>query len=178
MATGQRDVSLAFRLLPHNSAGWANWTCIAEARSFCRIDRPADKDYTIHRLVLGTHTSGNDKNHLHIASVHLPKPTSTSSVRDTTATVPPLESDKYDPVRGEIGEYNDTTPRIKITQSILHDGEVNRARYMPQNVDLIATKTPKGQVLVFDRTKHPSTPKPGDDKCKPDITLRGHSKEG
>lgn len=49
---------------------------------------------------------------------------------------------------------------------------------MPQNQDLIATKTAMGQVLVFDRTKHPNQPKEDDDKCRPDITLRGHTKEG
>lgn len=59
-----------------------------------------------------------------------------------------------------------------------HDGEVNRARYMPQNPDLIATKTVAGHVYVFDRTKHPNSPKPGDDVCRPNITLRGQSKEG
>jgi histone-binding protein RBBP4 len=47
---------------------------------------------------------------------------------------------------------------------------------MPQNPDLIATKTVMGDVYVFDRTKHPSVPT--GDVCKPDITLRGHTKEG
>jgi len=47
---------------------------------------------------------------------------------------------------------------------------------MPQNPDLIATKTVMGEVYVFDRTKHPN--KPIGDTCKPDITLRGHTKEG
>lgn len=61
-------------------------------------------------------------------------------------------------------------------QNINHEGEVNRARYMPQNADLIATKTVNGKVFVFDRTKHLNTPK--DDVCRPDITLRGHTKEG
>lgn len=65
---------------------------------------------------------------------------------------------------------------MQITQSINHTGEVNRARYMPQNPDLIATKTVMGEVYVFDRTKHPS--QPIGNECKPDITLRGHTKEG
>jgi histone-binding protein RBBP4 len=99
-------------------------------------------------------------------------------VKDTTSTNAEKQMDKYDANKGEIGEYSDTQPRIKIVQSIIHDGEVNRARYMPQNQDLIATKTAMGQVLVFDRTKHPTQPKEDDDKCRPDITLRGHTKEG
>jgi len=135
----------------------------------CQNGSPADKDYTVHRMILGTHTSGSERNFLHIASVRLPKPGSTNADK---------QQDKYDASRGEIGEYNDTQPRIKIQQSIVHDGEVNRARYMPQNCDLIATKTASGQVHVFDRTKHPTQPKADDDKPKPDITLNGHTKEG
>lgn len=34
-------------------------------------DRPEGKDYRMHRLVLGTHSS-DEQNHLVIASVHLP----------------------------------------------------------------------------------------------------------
>ena len=33
-----------------------------------------------------------------------------------------------------------------------------RARYMPQNPYVIATKTPTSDVLIFDYTKHPSKP--------------------
>jgi len=33
--------------------------------------RPTDKDYSVHRLILGTHTS-DEQNHLLIASVQLP----------------------------------------------------------------------------------------------------------
>ena len=48
---------------------------------------------------------------------------------------------------------------------------------MPQNPDLIATKTVRGEVFVFDRTKHATTaPKNGE--CKPDIRLKGQTKEG
>ena len=139
----------------------------------CRLRRPTDKDYTLHRVILGTHTSGSDKNYLHIASVALPKPAASTSAANGKGAAA-----NYDASRGEVGQYSDTTPRVKILQSIVHDGEVNRARYMPQNPDLIATKTAMGEVLVFDRTKHKLQPKEDDDKCKPDITLRGHTKEG
>lgn len=39
--------------------------------SFCLHFRPEGKDYSVHRLVLGTHTS-DEQNHLVIASVQLP----------------------------------------------------------------------------------------------------------
>ncbi|XP_069147404.1 WD-40 repeat-containing protein MSI1 isoform X1 [Solanum lycopersicum] len=62
-------------------------------------------------------------------------------------------------------------------QQINHDGEVNRARYMPQNPFIIATKTVSAEVYVFDYSKHPSKP-PLDGACNPDLRLRGHSTEG
>jgi hypothetical protein len=48
---------------------------------------------------------------------------------------------------------------------------------MPQKPDLIATKTVKGDVYVFDRTKH-ETKAPKGGHCKPDIRLKGQKEEG
>lgn len=48
---------------------------------------------------------------------------------------------------------------------------------MPPEPFIIATKTPSSDVLVFDYTKHPSTPDPSGE-CNPDLRLRGHQKEG
>ena len=67
--------------------------------------------------------------------------------------------------------------RITVVQRINHDGEVNRARYMPQNQNIIATKTVAGDVYIFDLTKHP--PKPvAEGVCTPELKLRGHTREG
>lgn len=138
-------------------------------------------------MLIGTNTSDKDTNFVQIATVHLPK------------SQAELNIEKYDDERGgkilsfaafrddgadsdsgendtEIGTHTATEPRVQIIQSICHRGEVNRARYMPQNPDLIATKTMDGSVLIFDRTKHPS--KPVKDGCRPEITLNGHTKEG
>ena len=51
-----------------------------------------------------------------------------------------------------------------------------RARYMPQSPFIIATKTPSTDVLVFDYSKHPS--RPDSSECKPQLRLKGHTKEG
>lgn len=77
----------------------------------------------------------------------------------------------------EIGSYTASPARIRAIQTINHAGEVNRARYMPQNPELIATKTVTGEVYVFDRTKHESKA-PVNGECKPDIRLKGQTKEG
>lgn len=58
----------------------------------------------------------------------------------------------------EFGGFGSVTGKIEIEIKINHEGEVNRARYMPQNPCIIATKTPTSDVLVFDYTKHPSKP--------------------
>jgi histone-binding protein RBBP4 len=66
---------------------------------------------------------------------------------------------------------------IKITQKILHDGEVNRARYQIENPDIIATKSRTGDVYVFDRTTFDAIPKENE-KFNPTLRLTGHHKEG
>ena len=66
--------------------------------------------------------------------------------------------------------------KIDIETKILHQGEVNRARYMPQKFNVIATKTVSGEVHVFDYTQHPT--KPENDIVKPQLRLTGHTKEG
>ncbi|TKA57478.1 hypothetical protein B0A53_00709 [Rhodotorula sp. CCFEE 5036] len=156
----KKNSPFLYDLVITHALDWPSLTC----QWLPDKETPADKDYTVHRLLLATHTSGEDNNYLQIATVHLPKPQSD------------LDIEKYDDERGEIGAHTATEPRVQITQSINHTGEVNRARYMPQNPDLIATKTVMGEVYVFDRTKHPS--QPIGNECKPDITLRGHTKEG
>lgn len=61
----------------------------------------------------------------------------------------------------EFGGFGSVSGKIEIEIKISHEGEVNRARYMPQNPCIIATKTPTSDVLVFDYTKHPSKPGTG-----------------
>jgi len=134
--------------------------------------RNAQKPYTTHRLLLGTHTSGQAQDYLQIATVQIPKRGNPATGADK------LDRADYDDERGELGGHNlPPTPRIQIIQRINHAGEVNRARYMPQNPDLIATKAVTGEVLIFDRTKHSSEPERGG-VCKPDMRLIGQQLEG
>ena len=131
---------------------------------------PPNKSYTVHRLLLGTHTSGQAQDYLQIATVHIPK-------RDGPLA-DKLDRSDYDEERGELGGHTiPPQPRIQTIQKINHAGEVNRARYMPQNPDLIATKAVSGEVFIFDRTKHSSEPERGG-VCRPDIKLVGQTKEG
>ena len=122
----------------------------------------------MHRLLLGTHTSDESTNYLQIADVQIPK------------AVAPTPSG-YDEERGEIGGYghaaNVAAIKCDIVQRIEHPGEVNKARYQPQNPDIIATLCVDGKILIFDRTKHPLQPaNPG--KINPQMELVGHKSEG
>lgn len=130
---------------------------------------PPGKDYTIHRLLIGTHTSIDAQNYLQIATVELPK------------NVTPNPRD-FNEETGEIGGYGNssssgTQAAIKMTieQKIDHPGEVNKARYQPQNANIIATMCNDGRVLIFDRTKHSSIPQ---GQVKAQAELVGHTKEG
>lgn len=65
-----------------------------------------------------------------------------------------------------------SVPKVEIVKKFHVDGEVNRARCMPQKPNLVATKTSGLEVYVFDVSKEPSL------ECDPDLILRGHEKEG
>ena len=128
-----------------------------------------DRDFSTHRLLIGTHTNGAP-NYLEIASVELPNPAKPDAA-------------DYDEEKEEIGGYGGGTSKkasnmeikVSIIQKIDHKGEVNKARYQPQNPNIIATMCTDGRVMIWDRSKHPSLP-PG--HVNPQIELLGHSKEG
>ncbi|KAF2220543.1 WD40-repeat-containing domain protein [Elsinoe ampelina] len=124
------------------------------------------KNFTTHRLLIGTHTSDEShQNYLQIAHINFPNK-------------PPATPADYDGEREEFGGYGSAKERIEfsINQKINHPGEVNKARYMPQNPDLVATMTNTGTALVFDRKKHQLQPK--DNTIKAQMTLKGHESEG
>eukprot|EP01133_Synstelium_polycarpum_P008930 gene8930-10469_t len=129
------------------------------------ITAQPNKNYCIQKVVLGTHTSDAEQNYLMVAKVHLP-------VDDVI-----FDSVKYDDQKGEVGGIGAVSEKIEILQKINHEGEVNRARVMPQNHTIIATKTVSSEVYVFDTSKHPLEPN-ADGKCLPDLKLLGHKKEG
>lgn len=131
--------------------------------------RIPDKPYSTHRLLIGTHTSSDAPNYLQIAHVQLPNPTAPDSA-------------DYDEDRQEIGGYGGGPSKkapmevkFNIVQKIDHKGEVNKARYQPQNPNIIATMCTDSNVMIWDRTKHPSVPT---GSVSPQMELHGHSMEG
>ena len=130
-----------------------------------------DSNYSKHRILIGTHTSHGQNNFLEIASVQLPKP-------------PKPDVKDYNEETGEIGGYgggpgskNKVDLKLTIIQKISHPQEVNKARYQPQNPNVIATMCTNGRVLIWDRSKH-SSAEPEGGKPHPEIELHGHEREG
>ncbi|KAK7465254.1 Histone acetyltransferase type B subunit 2 [Stygiomarasmius scandens] len=162
----KKNAPYLYDLVITHALDWPTLTC----QWFPDKESPPNKNYTVHRLLLGTHTSGQGQDYLQIATVSMPKREGPSSDK--------LDRTSYDDERAELGGHSiPPTPRVQVIQKINHAGEVNRARYMPQNPDLLATKAITGEVLVFDRTKHASEPEK-DGVCRPDIRLVGQNREG
>ncbi|KAL5577609.1 hypothetical protein UlMin_019308 [Ulmus minor] len=113
-------------------------------------EEPGGEDYAIQKLILGTQAYEDDPNYLYIAQVKLPL--------GEEELVEEVTFQGYHP-----------SPKVQINQRIKHDGEVHRARYMPQNSNVIATKSVKPEVYLFDISKHPT---------EPDLKLMGHTTEG
>jgi histone-binding protein RBBP4 len=68
--------------------------------------------------------------------------------------------------------------KVDVEVKINHDGEVNRARHMPQKFNIIATKTIMGEVHIFDYHKHPSKPVSDTAAARPELRLTGHERDG
>ncbi|KAJ1922071.1 Histone acetyltransferase type B subunit 2 [Tieghemiomyces parasiticus] len=174
----KKNSPFLYDLLVTHALEWPTLTC----QWFPDIERPEGKNYSLQRLLMGTHTSGNEQNYIQIAEVQLPRED------------PEQSAGKFANETGaEAGGYGAGQSRISIVQKIAHDGEVNRARYMPQKPDVIATKTVTGDVYIFDRTRHPLQPRVGAGSirtggtgadgtdvgvCNPEIRLVGHTQEG
>ena len=153
------------------------------------FDRPSGADYTVQKLLLGTHTSGVEQNYLMIANVKLPLDDTEidarkfddenpgTSVATENDTVSQSENVVVQPDLVEVGGFGGVSGKVEIQIRINHEGEINRARVMPQNEYIIATKTISSDVYIFDVTKHPSSPEEGSG-CNPDFKCVGHTKEG
>ena len=94
--------------------------------------RNPSKSYTTHRLLLGTHTSGQAQDYPQIATVHIPK-------RDS-------------------GGVQARSRRLRRRARVI--GGTYGARYMPQNPDLISTKAVTGEVLKPSSSFSASSPLP------------------
>ena len=137
------------------------------------IIRPLNRDYSVHRMVLGTQTSDSAQNFLIIYQVHLPE-------------LDPAKL-KYTEPNG----YGCFTSKTDYYIKIPHFGDVNRARVMPQNSFLIGSQSSNSKIYLFDFSKHSSEPDETTSTCvsateslatessrTPEAVLTGHTADG
>lgn len=107
-------------------------------------------------------------------------PTAAAITTTTTTTTPVIPAPMYDEEKNEMGGHghaNSSIGKIEIKMKILHEGEVNRARYMPQNHFIVASRGPENEVYIFDLRKHESLPT-SKSVFSPQGVCIGHTKEG
>jgi len=140
----------------------------------------ADKECNVHRLLIGTHTGGEETNHVIVAEVYLPPQPERLNMK------------LYDSATEEVGGYNRTDACValkaetgadgkiydKAKVRLVHEAEVLTARGCPQNPNVLATK-PGGtsDVLVFDLRLHFWDPKQSTE-CTPNLRLQNQRKDG
>ncbi|KAH3756913.1 retinoblastoma binding protein 4 [Pelomyxa schiedti] len=116
---------------------------------------PTGSSANENHVVLGTHTSGEEKNYLMLATVSLPLTPGTAATNSASAA------------------STTVTDCISIYRKIPHMGEVNRARSMPQRPSIVATKSPSPEVFLFDTSSNPTST-----EFDPLMSLTGLEKEG
>ena len=130
-----------------------------------------DANYKIVKLVLGTQTGGDEQNYLLVGKVLLsnqlkiPKDSALVHLDDYS-----LSHNK----RQGICAIGQAGGSFEVEKRISHEGEVNRARHMPQHPNIVCTKSVSGDLHIYDINlsyKHT-------DLNKPEKKLVGHSKSG
>jgi histone-binding protein RBBP4 len=116
----------------------------------------AEKNYVAHRLLMGTQANTDAQNAIVINEVRLPI----------------QQKQQQD---GQRNPKLQNSGKVEAIQKIAHDGDVNRARYMPQNPNIIATKSSNKDLYIFDRTRHSTN---AAKEATPQLRLVGHNNEG
>uniref|UniRef100_A0ACD5XP13 Uncharacterized protein n=1 Tax=Avena sativa TaxID=4498 RepID=A0ACD5XP13_AVESA len=105
-----------------------------------------------HQLVLGTHAADDSPNYLLLVDAVLPLPPRLAAAAAAEGGAVPA-------------------PSVSMVRSAPHQGEVNRARCMPQRPHTVATKTCVDEVHVYHLADDGQ-------KAGADVVLRGHEAEG
>lgn len=146
----KKNVPYLYDIMLTHALEWPSLTCEWLPSSF---DAKTDASIT-RKLLLGTHTSEGAANELLVTGVTLPKEgTDWMHIKED----------------GEPDEAN-SRKRVQIEKRFPHEGEVNRARHCKANPNLVATKSPTGNIYIYDVSKESGT--------GPVSTCHGHSDEG
>jgi histone-binding protein RBBP4 len=127
-------------------------------------------EYRLCHLFYGTHTSGEEKNSLIMAKVYLPNQAALKRQLKDRPLRPSETIRKNDESMAD---------KIVVQHQIEHDGEVNRIRHHPKRTNLIATRTPLGQIHIFDKIRFGTASKSVKPiRVQPSLVLSGHETEG
>lgn len=91
------------------------------------------------KLIIGTHTSGEDTDYLKVASTILPE----VLVKDTEPSGTAEE-------RAQLKKLQITNARLRVTKKFAHQLEVDRARFNPLLPNQVATISGAGRVFIYD----------------------------
>ncbi|KAK9840111.1 hypothetical protein WJX74_003553 [Apatococcus lobatus] len=127
------------------------------------------------KLLLGTNTEGAESDYLLVYEVSGPASSNPAAAEQSSAS-------------GKAAADDAPPAAVRPVQRIKHNTAVNRARAMPQNSSIVATKPEAAEVYVFDCTKHPAgldtaagteaDEQNGAGAASPEHTLRGHTEPG
>ncbi|KAH7822839.1 putative WD domain, G-beta repeat protein [Monocercomonoides exilis] len=128
------------------------------------IRQSPEGDYVMQDLLLGTHAEDGE-NALIIAEAKMP-------------TLSALEHEDIPPELRQSGGFNTAKAQVTITQKIPHDSEVNRARFNPSNPAIISSWSTSCNIYIFDSRIKPTIEDSFHSKYRPQLILKGHSKQG
>ena len=194
----KKNTPFLYDFVMTHSLEWPSLTC-----QWLPTMKSAGDQLSQHSMLIGTHTTG-EQNYIMVASVNLPKSTSVIDNRTNNSTnangnskegagsnpTPngnggnnpvTLPAARYDSEKNEVGGFGHAhmgVGKIEIRMKIKHEGEVNRARYMPQNHFIVASRGPSPEIYIWDFSKHPSFPKEDESPFCPQGVCIGHRKEG
>ncbi|KAF7457204.1 WD40-repeat-containing protein [Cryptosporidium felis] len=129
--------------------------------------KSTDGSYSVHKVIYGTHTSGQDPNYLMIAEVH---------IGDLEANDNLMNNESFAEYSYNPENTNMNAVQFEVKAKLNHPEEVNKALHMPEHPFIIATRAVNGDILVFDYSKHESFPT--DELVHPQLLLKGHVSEG
>jgi histone-binding protein RBBP4 len=142
--------------LKHNLSSAAPLTC-----QWLPPKTQVESDYSAHELLLGTKRGESSAKCLSIVKAFLPNDSAELQVKEFDGK--------------ELGGYANNVSKLNPMIEIVHDGDVNRARFMPSDYFIVATRMGLDiGVFKFDEMES----KPKDDTCRPYIKGVGHSEEG
>lgn len=139
----KKNTKLLYDYLNTNTAKWPSLTC----QFFPDLDTTEDS----HRLLLSSFTSSQlpEDECIYISKISTLKHVSWSSLNNFD-----MDEMEFKPENSVKLPPKNLVNDISI---VMPSGDCNRARYLPQNPDVISAASSDGSIYIFDRTKHGST---------------------